>query len=49
MFGQFPQTPGDLYDDPTDSHDDKYHRQNIGRITFGAGPGDKANKTGTIQ
>ena len=49
MSGKFPQTSRDLYSDPAHSHDDEYYRQNIGRITFRVGPGDKTDKAGTIE
>ena len=43
MLGEFPQASRDLYDDPARSYNDRYHRQDNGRITFGACPGDQTN------
>jgi hypothetical protein len=49
VFREFPQAPGDLYDDPTHSNNDGYHHQDNGRITFSARSSDKANEAGAVQ
>ena len=49
MLGEFPQAPGDLHDDPTHSDNDRSHCQGDGRITLGAGPGDKTDRSGAVQ
>ena len=49
VLGEFPQAPGDLYDDPAYSDNDRYCHQDNGRIALGARPRDKSNQAGAVQ
>ena len=48
-LGQFRQASGHLHVDQSHSDYDRYHREDNGRITLGACPGDQANYPEAIQ
>ena len=49
MLGELPQAFGDIYDDPAHSNNDRYRRQDNGRIAFSARLSDQTNQSGAVQ